>query len=134
MEIDLIESLRAQFGFQELPEAGRPLLQVSHLELPDFCINKSAFLQALVFLYPDWYLSVVNIGLMVMPFASELDYRWEIALLYKNEIFPDIHLFDTVFELHGVDWKGDTIIQNLSLDVVNKLIPDLQSRLKGGPR
>ena len=134
MEVDLIESLRTQHGFQELPESGRPLLQVTHLELSDFSINKSAFVQALVLLYPDWYLSVVNIGLMVMPFITELDNKWEIALLYKNEIFPDIHLFNDVFELHGIDWRGDSIIQNLNLDTVNALIPDLKERLKGGPR
>lgn len=134
MEVDLIESLRTQHGFQELPESGRPLLQVNRLELSDFCINQSAFVQALVLLNPDWYLSVVNIGLMVMPFITELDNNWEIALLYKGEIFSDIHLFDDVLELHGIDWKGDSVIQNLNLDIVNALIPDLKERLKGGPR
>jgi hypothetical protein len=130
MEMGMLESLQVRYQFKNLPEEGRPQLDNEFLELSDFCIHDDGMVSAVVMLDDCWNLSILNGGLMDLPFDEGLENKWEVAFLYHNRLFQPLWVLAPLFGKVIDGWNpGEDVIHHLSLDKVNELIPLMKQLL-----
>lgn len=124
-------TLIKMYGIKYMPDGQRAQIDARKISIPDFGVDDNAGISLIIRMSNNWSISVINITYdLNYEFAKisseEKNHKffsqWEIAFLYKNQLFTDLFLLTSFFDKTITPNFNNSVIPNLTLDQVNRII------------